>query len=149
MLKKYSQLFIGLFIGIFLGVLVAQVPFGSNSDLMNPEDSQSVKRVDSEESDFEDERRNNGGVPQKAKSVSEYVRENGRAMEGYVGGRRFQNREKLLPQKDSHGKRIYYREWDVNPRIKGKNRGAERICTGSDGRSWYTNDHYKSFTEIK
>jgi len=28
------------------------------------------------------------------------------------------------------------------------NRGAERIVTGSDGRAWYTGDHYQHFTEM-
>lgn len=88
-------------------------------------------------------------VPQKVIEVLEYIRKNGEAMDGYVGGRTFQNRERLLDAKDANGKKIMYREWDVNPKIQGKNRGAERLVTGSDGRAYFTNDHYQSFVEIK
>ncbi len=90
-----------------------------------------------------------GEVPAKVYDVLNYVKENGKAKKGYVGGRTFQNREKILPKVDAKGQKIKYQEWDVNRKIQGKNRGAERMVTGSDGRSWYTSDHYKSFTEIK
>jgi guanyl-specific ribonuclease Sa len=86
-----------------------------------------------------------GEVPQKAMIVLKYIKENNRAMPNYVGGRIFTNRQKVLPF-EANGERIEYQEWDVNEKIEGRNRGTERICTGSDGRSWYTNDHYKSFT---
>lgn len=87
-------------------------------------------------------------VPQKALNVLAYVRANGRAIDGYVGGRRFGNFENHLPRSSTDGKPINYREWDVNPKISGKNRGIERLITGSDNRAWYTNDHYNTFTEI-
>lgn len=90
-----------------------------------------------------------GRAPQKVYDVLAYVRQNGRAMDGYVGGRRFGNFEGHLPRQDLSGRRIDYQEWDVNPKVKGQNRGTERLVTGSDGRAWYTNDHYNTFTEIK
>ncbi len=90
-----------------------------------------------------------GNVPTKALKVLKYVRENGVAIEGYVGGRKFGNYEGLLPKKDGSGKRINYQEWDVNPKIEGRNRGKERLITGSDGKAYFTNDHYGSFVEIK
>lgn len=90
-----------------------------------------------------------GGVPTKALQVLKYARENGVSMDGYVGGRRFGNFEKLLPKNDASGKRINYQEWDVNPKTQGKNRGTERLITGSDGKAYYTNDHYRSFVEVK
>ncbi len=90
-----------------------------------------------------------GDVPTKALKVLKYARENGVAMDGYVGGRRFGNFENLLPKKDASGKRINYQEWDVNPKIQGKNRGTERLITGSDGKAYYTNDHYRSFVKVK
>jgi ribonuclease T1 len=46
------------------------------------------------------------------------------------------------------GKPARYREWDVNPKKKGKNRGAERLVT-SEKRAWYTRDHYETFEELK
>jgi ribonuclease T1 len=87
-------------------------------------------------------------APQHVVEVLEYVQAHNEAPDGYVGGRQFQNREKRLPQKDDSGKPIRYQEWDVNPKIKGKNRGAERLVTGSDGSAWYTKDHYKTFKRI-
>ena len=92
---------------------------------------------------------NNTEIPQKVYEVLKYIRANHRAMDGYVGGRVFTNREKIVPQEDGNGNPITYQEWDVNPKIQGQNRGTERILTGSDGRAWYTNDHYQSFKEIK
>jgi hypothetical protein len=47
------------------------------------------------------------------------------------------------------GKPITYREWDVDPKVPGVPRNADRIVTGSDGKVYYTNDHYTTFTEIK
>ncbi|MBO0950208.1 ribonuclease domain-containing protein [Fibrella forsythiae] len=89
-----------------------------------------------------------GSIPQKVYDVLTYVRANKRAMDGYVGGRRFGNYENHLPRSDTDGKSIQYQEWDVNPKIQGKNRGTERLITGSDGRAWYTTDHYNTFTEV-
>ncbi len=90
-----------------------------------------------------------GEVPTKALQVLKYAREHGVAMDGYVGGRRFGNFENLLPKKDKFNKRIEYQEWDVNPKVNGKNRGTERLITGSDGNAYYTNDHYRSFLLVE
>lgn len=84
-------------------------------------------------------------IPQKVYEVLKYIKENGEAPDGYVGGRKFGNYEKQLPQKDDNGRRINYQEWDVNPKQQGRNRGVERLVTGSDGRAYYTKNHYKSF----
>lgn len=88
-------------------------------------------------------------IPPKVFELLAYIRKNNRAPEGYAGGRKFANFEKLLPQKTKADKPIQYREWDVNPKQKGQNRGAERLVTGSDDRAWYTRDHYNSFVEVK
>ena len=56
-----------------------------------------------------------------------------------IGGDRFGNREGLLPD----GK---YYECDVN--FNGSYRGSERLIYSEDGRIYYTNDHYKSFTQL-
>ena len=56
-----------------------------------------------------------------------------------IGGDRFGNYEGLLPE----GR---YRECDVN--YAGGYRGAERLIYGEDGSIWYTNDHYRSFTQL-
>ena len=56
-----------------------------------------------------------------------------------IGGDRFGNYEGLLPDGS-------YRECDVN--YEGGYRGAARLISGQDGSVYYTNDHYKSFTQL-
>ena len=89
------------------------------------------------------------GIPDKALKVLEYVDKNGDAMDNYEGGRTFGNFERRLPQTDDKGRRLKYREWDVNPLRPGVNRGAERLVTGSDGAAYYTDDHYSTFKKIR
>jgi dienelactone hydrolase/guanyl-specific ribonuclease Sa len=89
------------------------------------------------------------GVPAKVLQVLEYVDKHGEAMPGYEGGRSFGNFERRLPQADAQGRRIRYREWDVNPLRPGTNRGAERLVTGPDGAAYYTADHYETFQKIR
>jgi dienelactone hydrolase len=89
------------------------------------------------------------GVPAKVAKVLQHVEDEGRPLAGYEGGRTFLNIERLLPQQDAKGRRIKYREWDVNPLRPGVNRGAERLVTGSDGSAYYTSDHYRSFKKIR
>ncbi len=83
-------------------------------------------------------------VPAKALEVLRHVQETGKPPEGYVGGRVFENREGYLPP----GGR--YHEYDVNPKVKGKNRGPERLVIDqASGKAWYTPDHYRTFILIK
>ncbi|MFZ7133298.1 MAG: ribonuclease domain-containing protein [Eubacteriales bacterium] len=83
-------------------------------------------------------------VPQKARDVADKIKENdGEAPEGYQGGAEFENKEGLLP------KGVKYKEYDVDPLVKGENRGAERIVIGDDGSVWYTNDHYQTFILVE
>lgn len=65
-----------------------------------------------------------------------------------AGGFPFGNYQKVLDQQDKNGKAITYTEYDVNA-YDGVKRDAERIVVGSDGRCWYTSNHYTSFTEVK
>ncbi|HET6326284.1 MAG TPA: M48 family metalloprotease [Planctomycetaceae bacterium] len=92
-------------------------------------------------------------VPRKVLQVLEFVEKNGQAPEGYEGGRTFLNLGKggdqSLPNFDSNSKTIKYREWDVNPHVEGRNRGTERLVTGSDGRAYYTSDHYRTFIRVR
>lgn len=55
-----------------------------------------------------------------------------------IGGDRFGNYEGLLPEGDYH-------ECDIGT-MHATKRGAERIIWSDDGRIYYTNDHYESFT---
>lgn len=89
------------------------------------------------------------GMPSYVMEVLEHVESTGKPLKNYVGGRTFQNREKRLPKTGDDGKKLKYKEWDVHKKVKGKNRGAERLVTGSDGSAYYTKDHYKTFKQIK
>ncbi len=87
-------------------------------------------------------------VPTYVLETLQFIRRNGHAPEEYVGGREFQNKEKHLPAKNDQNKRIRYSEWDVHPKVKGQNRGPERLVTGSDHSAYFTKDHYKTFLKI-
>jgi ribonuclease T1 len=89
------------------------------------------------------------GVPASVMEVLDFVKKNGEAPSGYVGGREFQNRENRLSKKDGSGRKIRYREWDVHPKKKGQNRGTDRLITGDDNSAYYTDDHYKTFKKIE
>ncbi|HTO94933.1 MAG TPA: ribonuclease domain-containing protein, partial [Bacteroidota bacterium] len=79
-------------------------------------------------------------VPGYARDVYASVLRNGRAPQCYVGGRVWQNREHRLPRGES------YREFDVHPKVRGVNRGPERIIVDMrTRRGWYTADHYRTF----
>jgi len=83
------------------------------------------------------------GVPQKVYDLLQRLEERGGSpLPGYVGGREFQNRERRLP-------RGRYREYDVNPKIRGQSRDAERIVIEQrTGKAYYTGDHYRTFTQL-
>jgi len=59
-----------------------------------------------------------------------------------IGGDRFGNREKLLPEADG---RVYF-ECDIN--YEGGYRGSERLVYSNDGLIFYTEDHYESFEQL-
>lgn len=60
-----------------------------------------------------------------------------------IGGDRFSNREKRLPQK---AKRVW-READINYRC-GR-RQADRLIYSNDGLIYVTRDHYRNFTKME
>ena len=76
----------------------------------------------------------------KAKEILEAIQKrHGDPLPGYVGGRTFQNRERRLPPGQ-------YREYDVDPKIPGQNRGPERLVIEQQtGKAYYTGDHYVTF----
>ena len=86
-----------------------------------------------------------GPAPESAWATLNRVDAKGSPLPGYKGGGVFKNDQGLLPDSSSSGV-IAHREWDVNPKLPGVNRGGERIVTGSDGSAYYTNNHYESFT---
>ncbi len=65
------------------------------------------------------------------------------ALPGYsIGGDHFGNHEQLLPT--IKGRRYF--ECDID--YKSGHRNAKRIIYSDDGLIYYTDDHYKTFTEI-
>lgn len=59
-----------------------------------------------------------------------------------IGGDRFGNYEKILPDKKGR----IWRECDID--YKRGNRNAKRICYSSDGLIYYSESHYKSFERL-
>lgn len=82
-----------------------------------------------------------GPGSEKAWTVLNRVDAKGAPLPGYKGGRVFENTQGRLPETPG----VTYKEWDVNPYVKGVNRGPERIVTGSDGSAYWTGDHYDTF----
>ena len=84
-----------------------------------------------------------GAAPQKAYDLLAQLKQReGKPLPGYIGGRIFQNRERRLPP----GR---YREYDVDRKIPGRSRGAERLIIEQEtGKAYYTGDHYRSFVAL-
>ena len=82
-------------------------------------------------------------APQKVYDLlAQLQARSGKPLPGYVGGREFQNRERRLPPG-------HYREYDVNPKRRGRSRDAERIVIEQDtGRAYYTSNHYRTFMPL-
>jgi ribonuclease T1 len=82
-------------------------------------------------------------APQKAYDLlAQLQQRGGTPLPGYVGGREYRNREQRLPP----GR---YREYDVNRKIPGRSRDAERIVIEQNtGKAYYTGDHYRTFIPL-
>ncbi len=153
MFKSGNQLIPGILLGIVLALFIGKQFFsktpGQQPATITVPVQPGNNNTNTNANTQQNNARKDASIPQKVYDVLNYIRSHNHAMNGYVGGRVFSNREQILAQTDNNGNPIQYHEWDVNPKIEGQNRGTERIITGSDGRAWYTNDHYQSFKEIK
>jgi len=67
---------------------------------------------------------------------------------GTRAGGIFRNADSRLPTRDFRGRTITYREFDVNNKIQGMRRDAQRFVVGSDGSVYFTADHYRTFIRI-
>ena len=64
-------------------------------------------------------------------------------------GRAWDNDKNQLPVRDSYGNPITYREFDVNNRLTGQSRDAQRFVVGSNGHIYFTDDHYTIFIRLR
>ena len=90
----------------------------------------------------------------KARTTLEYIdTHNGSPPPFTKGGKTFANDGRdggqVLPQTDSSGNLVTYKEYDVNPTVTGVDRGKARLVFGSDGSAYYTCDHYRTFTKLR
>ena len=88
-----------------------------------------------------------GKLPENfiTKKAAEKLGWHGGSLEPYapgkcIGGGRFGNYEGVLPDGN-------YKECDIDT-LGRKSRGAKRIVYSDDGRIYYTDDHYESFTQL-
>ena len=88
-----------------------------------------------------------GGLPSNfiTKKEAEKLGWSGGSLEPYapgkcIGGNRFGNYEGILPDGN-------YKECDIDTLGK-KSRGAKRLIYSDDGRIYFTDDHYESFTQL-
>jgi guanyl-specific ribonuclease Sa len=131
-------------------------PNPSGDSEKDPADGENGETDDSptgENGETDDSPTKEEDVPEKAKDIANQIKNNnGNPPEGYQGGRPFENdgrnNGEVLPRVDSNGNPITYTEYDVNPYQQGVNRGEERIVIDSNGNTYYTSDHYGSFTKF-
>lgn len=68
---------------------------------------------------------------------------------GTNAGGRFNNEYGELPVLDANNKPISYNKFDINNRIEGAERDAERFIRGTDGSIYYTKDHYSTLIKVE
>lgn len=123
---------------IFLGLIVlAAAALDATAGTLGPEHILPPQQEDRSQPSQD------SGVPQKARDLLKILQDRqGAPLPGYVGGRDFKNHERQLPP----GR---YREYDVNPKLPGQSRDAERIVIEQrTGKAYYTGDHYRTFTAL-
>lgn len=130
--------------------LWAGISFGSHDDGASTHSSDPAAEDSQVAAPASEKHRSSGSLdraeqiaPKKAHDLLATLQQrNGQPLPGYVGGRPFQNREGRLP-------RGRYREYDVNPKISGRARDAERIVIEQNtGKAYYSGDHYHTFIPL-
>jgi RHS repeat-associated protein len=91
------------------------------------------------------------GVPLVAYEVLKAIRATGENLPDryQAQGAPFRNAAVDLPTVEPTGKPITYTEWDIDPFVSGRSRGALRLITGTDGSTYFTSDHYKTFIALE
>ena len=134
LIRSIWHVFHGLLIFLLLGLGI-NAPLNAGTSPGDPlvQNAQAVEQDHTAET----------AAPLKAQDILKRLQERGGApLPGYVGGRDFQNRERRLP-------RGRYREYDVNPKMRGRSRDAERLVIEQrTGKAYYTGDHYRTFIPL-
>ena len=159
MFKKIVLHILTLFVGISFGMFIQDQIFQKKDFFREKENNRiySSENGSNSNSDFgknqiksnKNEKTGEIEVPAKVFKILNYINEHQSPPNGYVGGRIFKNLEGLLPTTSEQNKKIIYKEWDVNPKVKGINRGPQRLVTNNFGDAYYSDDHYKSFKKIQ
>ncbi len=156
MFKKIVFLILTLFVGIAFGMFIKDQIFQKKEFVQEKENKiiySSENGVNSNKDFVNNQIKNKKPgeieIPVKVFEILNYINEHQSPPNGYVGGRKFKNLEGLLPKTSEQNKIIIYKEWDVNPKVKGKNRGPQRLITNNFGNAYYSDDHYKSFKKIR
>ncbi len=159
MFKKIVLHILVLFVGIGFGMLIKDYIFQKKESIHERVNTRIYSSENGVNTKFEfsnrqiknrkNEKIGQIEIPVKVFEILNYISEHQSPPDGYVGGRMFKNLEGLLPKTSEQNKKIIYKEWDVNPKMKGKNRGSQRLVTSDNGNAYYSNDHYKSFNKIQ
>jgi ribonuclease T1 len=134
---------------LLLSVLCVAAPFGSPSESrahsvdLATADNEAQAPALPDRSSLVPRQASERTAPQKAHDLLDALqRRNGTPLPGYIGGHDFRNRERRLP-------RGRYREYDVNRKIPGRSRDAERLVIEQhSGKAYYTDDHYRTFIPL-
>ena len=123
---------------------------GKESDLVLYEDEDlqdDVYAEDEEPPETEEDTGQAADAAQDQGQAADVSQDQGQAEEAAIdepgkciGGNHFGNYEGILPDGN-------YKECDIDTLGK-KSRGAKRIIYSDDGRIYYTEDHYESFTQL-
>lgn len=120
--------------------------------LFEEADKKEEEQEETGEDSGDSEGDNDSKIPQKSKDALEKIDKDPEGyLEDYYGNYPFRNQPNAAIGKSKIPNQnvASYKEWDINPYQYGKNRGGERIVTGSDGSAWYTPDHYKTWYQIR
>jgi len=155
--KKIVLHILTLFVGISFGMFIQDQIFQKkdffrekeNNRICSSENGLNSNNDFGKNKNYKNEKTGETEVPAKVFKILNYINEHQSPPNGYVGGRIFKNLEGLLPKTSEQNKKIIYKEWDVNPKVKGINRGPERLVTNNFGDAYYSDDHYKSFKKIQ
>ncbi|WP_430534930.1 DNRLRE domain-containing protein [Listeria rocourtiae] len=87
-------------------------------------------------------------IPLRAKRTIRIIEGKGKKPRGFAGNRRFYNDEGVLPKNTKYKEYDIYRTRGRTNKVRG-DRGNKRLVRGANGKWYYSNDHYKTFTRVR